>query len=257
MSNKTELQNEKISVIVPAYNAERYLEQTVRSAMSQTHSNIEILIIDDCSKDQTLAIAQRIAAQDARIRVLQNETNQGVAETRNRGIAEAQGGYIALLDSDDIWEPDKLERQLVLLQTTQADFAYCAYDFIDAEGKNLQRAYEAPKAIDFRGLLTENVIGCSTVLAKKELMQEHPFSLGVHHEDYLLWLTLLQKGYRACGETNILMHYRRLPSSRSGNKERAAKSRWAIYRRHLHLPLAKSLWYFACYTCNALKKYYF
>jgi len=247
----------EISVIIPAYNAEKYLEQTVRSAIAQTYSDIEILIIDDCSMDQTFSIAQRLATEDARIRVLQNKSNQGVAETRNHGIAEAQGDYIALLDSDDLWEQDKLERQLALLQTTQADFSYCSYDFIDVEGGSLQRTYKVPTAIAFQGLLAENVIGCSTAMIKKDVMQAHPFSAGVHHEDYLLWLTLLQEGYRACGETDVLMHYRRLPTSRSGDKERAAKSRWLIYRKYLHLSLFESLWYFACYALRALRKYYF
>lgn len=114
----------EVSVVIPAYNAERYLEETVRSVLAQTYQDFEIIIVDDGSKDGTVALANRLAKEDPRITVLRNPRNQGVAETRNHGIRQATGTYIALLDSDDVWAPAKLEKQLACLTRRNADGVY-------------------------------------------------------------------------------------------------------------------------------------
>ena len=154
-----------VSVIIPAYNCVTYLEQAVNSALTQTYSQLEILIIDDCSQDNTLKIVKSLAQKDNRIRVLKNEMNQGTAATRNRGLRESKGDFIAFLDGDDVWHPDKLERQLDLLKQTDAALCYTAYDFINAEGGSLPgQIYHVPEQCSLSRLLRENVIGCSTAI---------------------------------------------------------------------------------------------
>ena len=245
-----------VSVVIPAYHAERYLEETVRSALAQTYPDLEIIIVDDCSTDGTLALARRLAEEDSRITVLRNPRNQGVAETRNHGIRQAAGTYIALLDSDDVWAPTKLEQQLKLLARKNADGVYCSYDFMDESGTPMGKPFLVPAETSYRKMLAENVIGNSTMLIKSEVMKAHPFNSTYYHEDYVLWLELLQAGCTFCGVQDVLMHYRRVAGSRSNNKVHAAKKRWIIYRDCLKLSRLQSLWCFAGYAFHAVKKYY-
>lgn len=246
-----------VSVVIPAYNAERYLEDTVRSVLRQTYQDFEIILVDDCSTDGTLALAERLAKEDSRITVVQNPRNQGVAETRNRGIRQASGAYIALLDSDDVWTLEKLEKQVEMLTRRNADGVYCSYDFMDEGGRPIGKPFLVPEETSFRDMLVESVISCSTLIIKAGALKAHPFNNQYYHEDYVLWLELLQAGYTFCGVKDVLAHYRQVAGSRSNDKCNAAKKRWMIYRDYLKLPLLRSLWYFGGYAFHAVKKYYF
>ena len=244
-----------VSVILPAYNAEAFLEATVRSVMAQTVCDWELIILDDGSRDSTCAIAQRLAEQDSRIRLLPNECNMGVARTRNRGIRLSRGAYVALLDSDDLWEPQKLQQQLEMLEKTGADLCYTAYAIIGSQGEKVKPDYRVPDKVTFQKLLKENVIGCSTVLLRGQVARENPFKTEFFHEDYVLWLQLLQAGHKAVGCTETLTRWRYLDGSRSFNKKKAARNRWRIYREYLQLPLFKSAWLMGHYVAASLKKY--
>lgn len=244
-----------ISVIMPAYNADRFITEAIGSVRGQTHENWELLILDDGSADSTCHLAERFAREDARIRLIRNEKNMGVARTRNRGFDLCRGSYVALLDADDLWHPDKLEKQLALLEQTGADFAYSSYAIVDPSGKKVKADYLVPETVNFRELLKENVIGCSAVILRAELLKQHRFLTDFFHEDYVLWLQLLQNGYRAVGCAEVLVDWRFVENSRSFNKKKAAKNRWRIYRDYLHLPLYKSLWAFGHYAFRSLRKY--
>ena len=246
----------EVSVVIPAYNAERYLEETGRSVLAQTYQDFEIIIVDDGSKDGTVALANRLAGEDSRITVLRNPRNQGVAETRNHGIRQATGTYIALLDSDDVWAPAKLEKQLDCLTRRNADGVYCSYDFMDELGQPMGKPFLVPPETSFRKMLAESVIGCSTMLVRADVLKAHPFNGAYYHEDYVLWLELLRAGCAFRGVADVLMHYRRVAGSRSDDKVHAAKKRWIIYRDYLKLPLPKRLWCFAGYAFHAVRKYY-
>ena len=250
--------NEKtpvVSVIMPAYNAGRFIEEAVRSVMAQTMTDWELLVLDDGSTDDTLAIAQRLAREDSRIRVLPNEHNMGVAKTRNRGIDLCRGEYVALLDSDDIWYPEKLQAQLALMRETGADVSYCAYAIVDAKGNPSRADYLVPPSVDFKGLLRQNVIGCSTVMLSPEIKEKYRFETGFYHEDYVLWLRLLQDGYKAAGCTRVLVAWRLVENSRSFNKWSAAKNRWRIYRDRMNLGFLYSVRLLAEYGLGGLRKY--
>ena len=187
-----------VSVIMPAYCAERFLQAAVDSVRQQTEQNWELLIVDDCSTDGTFHLAQQLAAADNRITALRNEQNMGVAATRNRGIALAKGAYIAYLDSDDLWLPQKLEQQLRLLQAKQADIAYCAYQIMEADGTP-RSIYHVPEQVDYEILLKENSMQCSAMLLRAQVAKAHPFRTDFFHEDYVLGLELLKAGCKAVG----------------------------------------------------------
>lgn len=245
-----------VSVIMPAYNTEEYIEDAVRSVMTQTFQNWELLVVDDHSTDSTCAIIESLATEDDRIILIKNENNLGVSKTRNRGLSLAKGDYIAFLDGDDVWAEDKLEKQLKTLHETGADFSYTSYSIIDKNGNRLRPDYCVPPAIDYNGLLKENVIGCSTVMMSASIAKEYSFNANYFHEDYLLWLRLLSNGYRAAGCRDVLTSWRMTSASRSANKFRGAVHRWRIYRDYLELSLPKSLWFFLNYALLSLKKYF-
>lgn len=244
-----------VSVIVPSYNARNYIEQTIRSVIGQTMEDWQLLVIDDCSTDDTMELAKKIAADDPRIQVLRNEQNMGVAATRNRGIELSQGQYIAFLDSDDVWHEKKLESQLARIKETGAPFCYCAYDIVGADGHTIRSHYHVPDTIGYEQMLGENVMLCSSVLLQAQLAKEYKFNTNYYHEDYLLWLQILADGHQAVGCTETLVNWRFIEKSRSFNKYNAAKNRWKIYRDYLKLPLGKTLRVFARYTTGGLRKY--
>lgn len=245
-----------ISVVMPNYNGHRFVEQAIDSVLSQTYQNFELLIVDDCSKDDSLHLIQQKAQSDGRIRVIALEMNAGVANARNVGIKEATGKYIALLDNDDLWVEDKLERQLAIAEKG-ADIVYCSYDFIDEQNNAIKKPFVVPKQTDFNRMLVSSVISCSTSFIKTELMQAHLFDPEYYHEDYVLWMELLRVCPVAYGDQKVLMHYRQVMGSRSNKKGNAAKERWNIYRKALKLNIVTSAWAFMRYAVNGVMKYYF
>lgn len=244
-----------VSVIIPAYNAAAYIEQAIRSVMAQTYTAWELLVIDDCSTDDTAAVIQRLAAEDDRVRLIRNEKNSGVAVTRNRGLDMSTGDYVAFLDSDDVWHPDKLAMQVQKAESRQAGLVYTAYAIVDADGHPCKKPYTVPEHIGLTDLLKENVIGCSTVLLSAEVARKYRFVTDFYHEDYCLWLDILRDGHRAVGCTEILTDWRLIMNSRSFNKKKASRNRWRIYRHHMHLSVCKSACYFLSYAWRGMMKY--
>ena len=245
-----------VSVIMPVYNSSRFLGSAIDSVLNQTHKNLELLIIDDKSTDNSLAIAEEYAKTDNRIRVIASQVNQGVAKARNQGIADAAGDYIALLDSDDVWCHDKLERQLRLLEEKNAAISYCSYDFIDENDNSIMKPFVMDTETNFRKMLYRNDIGCSTAVVEAGLMKAHPFDNSYYHEDYALWMQLLSLGAKAAGLSDVLTHYRRVSGSRSDNKLRAAKERWRIYRSGLNMGVLESAAAFVGYAISSVVKYF-
>ena len=245
-----------VSVIIPVYNAERYLEQTVRSVQAQTFSNLEVLLVDDCSTDSSREIMCQLALNDSRIQVYFNEQNLGVAATRNFAIEKSRGAYLAFLDADDLWYPKKLEKQLSLQRQTEADIIYSSYSLINDECEPSGRSFVVRPRVDFDSMLFRNEIGCSTALVRKAALGMHRFSEIFYHEDYVLWMLLLRSGCAAAGVTDVLVDYRILPGSRSYRKFQSARMRWIIYRKALKLPLWKCICAFVSYAISGIMTYY-
>lgn len=247
--------SELISIVMPNYNGKRYLKQSIESVRKQTYTNWELLVVDDCSKDGSEKIAAAYEKEDKRIRLIRSPKNQGVALTRNLGIQEAKGEYIALLDNDDTWEPEKLRMQLELLRKTRAEIGYCSYDFIDEMGKEIKRPFLVPEFTNFNKMLVSSVISCSTAMIRSDVLKAHPFDPTYYHEDFVLWMELLKVPYRAVGNREVLAHYRQIQGSRSNNKKNAALERWKVYRNQLHLSWGKSAVAFVRYAVKAVWKY--
>lgn len=244
-----------VSVIMPAYNAEPFVQQAIGSVLCQTEADWELFVIDDCSRDGTFEAAKAASRQDPRVRVMRNAANLGVAKTRNIGIELARGRYIAFLDSDDIWHPKKLSRQIEKMTEKNADTCYCSYAIIGPSGNSVRADYIVPEQVCYEELLKENVMQCSAMLIRADIAKEIRFNTDFFHEDYILGLDILRKHYRAAGCTDILLSWRYLENSRSFNKWKAAKNRWRIYRNYLKLPVGKSFRLFINYTAAGLRKY--
>lgn len=244
-----------VSVIMPIYNAERFVEGAILSVIDQTFDSWELIAIDDGSSDDSFLKALAAANGDRRIQVLRNSMNSGVSYTRNRGISLARGKYIAFLDSDDEWHPEKLKRQITKIEEFGADIGYCSYAIIDAKGKKVRGDYLVPEKVDFDDLLKENCIQCSAMVILSDIVRKFQFTTDFYHEDYILGLQMLHSGYKAVACQEILLNWRYIENSRSFNKWRAARNRWKIYRKFLHLPLLKSMNLFIHYAFAGLRKY--
>jgi teichuronic acid biosynthesis glycosyltransferase TuaG len=245
-----------ISIIMPAYNCESYIEIAVRSVMQQSYPNWELLVLDDGSSDRTPAIVQTLCLEDERIRLIKNPANMGVAKTRNYGLDLSQGDYVAFLDSDDRWHPDKLAIQMQRMEQERAHLSYTSYAIINNEGKSCKNDYIVPPCIMFDDLLKQNVLGCSTVMLSGEVARRYRFATDFYHEDYCLWLNILRGGYRAVGCPEVLTDWRLIVNSRSFDKRKSALNRWRIYRNYLHLSLPRSIKAFMVYAWGGMKKYY-
>ena len=244
-----------VSILIPVFNGEAYLRNSIESARKQTIQNIEILILNDASTDRTAEIAQELMLNDSRISLHSNRQNIGVAKTRNYGFSLSKGKYIALLDADDIWAPNKLELQLEQIKKNNLDVCYTGYSFIDANGSPIGKPYSVPENLTIKRLIAENVVGCSTVLLRKELVSQVQMYPEFAHEDYVFWLELMQKGYKFGGVNKQLALYRVTKESRSGDKKRAAINRWRIYRDFLKMnPLSAGIAFFS-YTVRGFYKH--
>lgn len=244
-----------VSVIMPAYNAEKTIEESILSVLNQTYTDLELIVLDDGSSDATVGLVEQLALTDRRIRLVINENNLGVAKTRNRGFNLAQGKYTALLDSDDMWHADKLNQQVSLMEKKNADLVYCGYEMIDEKGNKVCDDFVVPESTSFDELLVRSVISCSTALIRTDLVKDNQFQSGYYHEDYVFWLTLLQKGAVAVGIPDVLASYRLLEGSRASNKINAALHRWKVYRDYLNYSVLKSIWITFQYAVLGILKY--
>lgn len=244
-----------VSVIIPAYNCEHTIEAAVESVLHQTLPDFEMILIDDGSTDSTGDLLELLRHKDARISVLHNEKNCGVSFSRNRGVDLAKGEWIAFLDSDDLWKPEKLEKQMQLLRDKKADIVYTGYDYMNANGELIGTAFHVPAEVTYKELLKQNVMSCSGILLKKRLLQEYRMEKDVLHEDFLEWLRLLRDGAHAVGIDEPL-HTIRIAQkeSKSGNKLKSAKMTYHTYQE-LGLSRLQILYYMWCYTCRSLRKY--
>ncbi len=244
-----------VSVIMPAYNAEQFVEEAINSVIFQTLTDWELLVIDDCSTDHTRQIVAELAKKDSRIRLLVNEANMRVAKTRNKGLSVCRGEYVALLDSDDCYKPTMLQKMVERAQATKADIIYCSYELIDEQGEKVCNDFIVPEQTDFEHSLVRSVISCSSVLMTRELAKNNQFPTDMYHEDIALWFRLLRDGATACGVTEVLASYRQRANSKTANKLTSAVRRWSIYRKCLNLPVYQCLGYMARYAYYGMIKY--
>ena len=251
-----EHQSVGVSVIMPAYCAEKTIQRAILSVLSQSHHNLELIIINDASTDSTDTIIKQFAKEDARIHILQNEKRLGVAASRQKGVLTAQYPFIAFLDSDDAWESNKLSQQIdVLINDPNCALCFTASKFINDTGQTSAYVLHAPDKVTYKELLNQNVISCSSVLVRREDMLKYPMpDADMIHEDYAVWLHLLQQYPYATGIDAPLLIYQISAASKSGKKIQAAKMQWNTYR-YCNLPFVKACISFVNYAIRNLKKY--
>ena len=240
---------------MPAYNCEKYITEAITSVINQTYSNWELIVIDDCSQDNTVEEVKKLALIDTRIRLHQNERNIGVSKTRNKGITLAKGEWIAFLDSDDRWASDKLQKQLCFVNYHKgAEFIFTASRFMDENGQLFKWIMPVPETMTYRDLLKHNVISCSSVLISRQCLGSHRMIGDAIHEDFALWLEILKNNKVAHGIEEALIVYRVYGTSKSGNKIKSSKM---TYKTYLNVGLGhiQALYYMFFYMINGIFKY--
>lgn len=245
-----------ISVVITTYNYEKIIKRTLESVYNQTFKYFDVVIIDDCSSDNTTDIIKEYIADKESFSLYINEKNMGVSLSRNKGIEIASGDYIAILDGDDLWHEEKLERQYEFLKNNNVDLTYCSYSYFTSDENDELLVYRTKPCATYKGLLKENYIGCSTVLIKSDVAKNNKFSPDIEHEDYAYWLNLLKMGYNLKGDTNAYVAYRYSKMGRSSVKSKALKNRFYILHKIEQLSLIQSLYFFVCYGFYALVKKY-
>lgn len=242
-----------VSVIVPMYNAEKYIIETIASVQAQTYQNWEMIIVDDCSTDTSADIVKKMMMNDARIRYYKNDVNYGVAQSRNVAISKAEGRYIAFLDDDDLWRTFKLEKQLQIMRESGSPFCYGSCSVIDKSGKRIRKDRKVPEKIDYKGLLKGNVIPCLTVMIDRKSIQNITMPQ-IPHEDYATWLAILKEGIVARGTNEVIADYRVGHESISSCKRKVFKWTWNIYRKYLELNLCSCIYNFCWYAIKGMSK---
>ena len=244
-----------ISIVIPAYNCAAFIKETLDSVCGQTYKNTEVIIVDDGSSDDTEEVILNYVNQtDSDIRLVKNADKKGAAGARNTGIDEASGEYITFIDADDMWLPDKLEKQLAFMTERDAAFSFTAYEFADESCKGTGRIARVPASIDYRRALKNTTIFTSTVmLDMHKLAKTDIFFPYIESEDSANWWKILKKTGTAAGLDEPLTLYRRSGKTLSSNKLVGIKRIWRLYMNE-GLSLPYSLYCFVCFAFNAVKR---
>lgn len=245
----------KVSVIMPVYNAERFLRQAIDSVLMQSYADFELILVDDCSKDGSYDILCEYENKDKRVRVFKNKKNQGVSFTRNFAVSKANGEYIALIDSDDMWASDKLSKQFELIEKYHdIDLCYTASAFVDTDGVRSDFVFNVPLQVDYKTLLKQNVASCSSVVIKKKWLVKYPMAHDNMHEDFAVWLSVLKDGGKARGINEPLLIYRVDSNSKSGNKFKSMGMTYRVYK-YMGLNIFERCYYMCFYILSGIKKH--
>jgi len=242
-----------VSIITPCYNAEAYIEETIKSVLAQTYENWELIIIEDASIDKSCEIIQRYVQQDSRIQLINNGENIGVVQSRNKGLEVSNGEYIAFLDSDDVWLENKLMSQLNIMQKENVYLCYSAYDTIDSKG-NILSKFKVKEQVNYKDMLKTSSMGTLTTMYNAKVLGKYYFE-NIGHEDYVMKLQILKKIPYAKGVTQSLAKYRIHTQSLSANKFQTAMWQWHIYRRIEKLSFFQSVYYFVLYAYYGILKH--
>jgi teichuronic acid biosynthesis glycosyltransferase TuaG len=248
----------KISIITANFNSHVFIQDTYNSIFRQTISNWEWLVTDDCSCDGSFDMLKMIAASDKRVKLFKNSTNLGAAIARNKSIAQAKGRFIAFIDADDLWAPEKLEKQMAFMLTNNAGISFTTYKIISEYGDDQHKEVDlnAPSIIDYHGLLSKRAtFGCSTVMIDKNIVGSINMPNMRTGQDYATWLSILKIGFVAHLLREPLSSYRIVSGSISRNKFKKALRQWTIYRSHEKLSLFLSTYYFLWYAFRAVFRY--
>ncbi|WP_355662382.1 glycosyltransferase family 2 protein [Halomonas salifodinae] len=240
----------KVTVVTPIYNSERFLDKAIESVFEQSFSDWEMVAVDDCSSDGSAELVRRYAERDSRVRLIQLDKNSGAAVARNVAIEEAKGRYIAFLDSDDLWLPEKLEKHIDFIEETGAALSYTAYEKITEAGERTGVVVTPPESLTYDDLLKSNRIGCLTAIYDTKKIGKVTMPLIRKRQDYGLWLKILRDSGPAIGLCEPLSLYREREGSISSNKVEMVKYHWSLFRDIEGLSRVKSAYYLSCNIWN-------
>lgn len=244
-----------VSIVTATYNSANEIVATYESILRQSFQNWEWIVTDDCSTDNTLEILQVLVESDNRIKILKNTQNSGAAVSRNKSLENVNGDFIAFIDSDDIWLPSKLEKQVKFMEKNNIDFSFTAYEIINAKGETSGQSVDTKLKgfVTYENMLKKKAtLGCSTVMLRCCAFRDVFMPLLRTGQDYATWLKLLKTGKNAFPLNDVLTQYRVLPNSISRNKIKKAKRQWQIYRQVEKLSLSNSAICFCFYAWRAV-----
>jgi glycosyltransferase involved in cell wall biosynthesis len=230
-----------VSIVTPAYNSERFIADAINSVLKQTFTDWELLIVNDGSTDKTQSIVEEYSQKDNRIKLLNHSTSQGAGVSRNLAIKEAKGDYIAFLDADDIWKPNKLEKQIKLFKKTSTAVCFSSYELINEKGQPLNTIVEALEKVPYQKQLKCNYIGNLTGIYDVKKLGKIYMPEIHKRQDWVLWLKVIEKGGDAIGIKESLAFYRVRKGSISSNKWKLIKHNFNVYRKVLKHGRIKSI----------------
>ncbi len=244
------MKEDLVSIVTPTYNCGKFITETIESVIEQTYKNWEMIIVDDCSKDNTQEIVKKYLKNDKRIKYIKFEKNQGAAIARNTAIREAKGRYIAFLDSDDLWSKDKLEKQINFMNKNNYDFTYTNYEEIDENSKLLGIRVTGPKKITKKGMYNYCWPGCLTVMYDAEKIGLIQINDIKKNNDYAMWLKVCKKANCYLLDANLARYRKRTGSISSYSYTSLIKWHYKLYREE-----EKQNIFFACF--NTIRNIYF
>lgn len=246
------MDNKLVSIIMASYNSADFIEDSIQSVLNQNYKNWELIISDDCSTDETKDIVAKYQKHDPRILFIEAKKNSGPAVTRNRAIKIANGRYIAFLDSDDLWTPDKLQKQVELMRNGKAVLSYGYYNIITEGGEVIKTIKKIPDSMSYDDLLKNQVIGCLTAVYDRKICGTQTMPIIRKRQDFGLWLRILEQGHTAICVNSVIGSYRLRKGSISSNKWIAIQYTWKIYRDIEKLSFIKSCYVFTHYIVRRL-----
>ncbi len=237
-----------VSIITPSYNCAQFVRETIESVLVQTYQKWELIIVDDCSTDDSQKIIEDYVHRDPRIKLFILKQNSGAAVARTKAMQLANGRYMAFLDSDDLWLPNKLEKQLDFMNEYNHAFSCTAYEQIDEKGNSLNRIIHTKQKVDYNRLLLDCPVGNSTVMYNAAMMGKFEVPNIRKRNDDALWLKMLKTEKYIWGMPDVLMRYRIRSGSISVNKFSLIKYHWYLYREVEHLNVCRSAFHIG-YWC--------
>lgn len=252
MKKKEEL----VSIITPVYNSEKFIKQTMECVLNQTYQNWEMLLVDDCSTDQSAKIISEYSKKDSRFRYIKLDDNFGAAVARNKALKESKGRFVAYLDADDLWDVNKLEKQVYFMLSNKYAFTCTDYEKLNEDGTSLNKIIKIPKKVDYNLFLRNTIIQTVGVMVDTKITGKDILVMPNirKRQDAATWCQLLKVGYDCYEVPEKLSYYRVVSNSLSSNKFKAIKMNWYWYRKIEKLSLWKTCYCFVGYAFNAVKK---
>ena len=249
------MKEDLVSIVVPVYNSEKFIRETINTVKQQTYTNWELLLVNDCSTDNSKKIIQEYE-EDERIKLIDLKENSGAAIARNEGIKQAGRKYVAFLDADDLWIREKLEKQINFMKQNNYAFTFSGYEFANEKGIGTGKVVHVPHKINYRQALKNTTIStCAVVLDVEKLGKDLIKMPNIRRgQDTATWWKILKAGNEAYGLDECLFLYRRTNNTLSSNKIKALKRTWNLYRNVEKLSIFKSAYFFSCYVLNAIKR---